>query len=737
MTDAQIYFTSAFITGISALVLCVVVSLKAKYRLVAHHFAWYTLAIGFWALFVGLATSTKSESLSTLYSLICHASGLFIPLTFLNFVQVYTGNQSLLIRRFLTVGYTLMLALCVVIIVWPHLFISSVSPKLGFSYFPNPGPFYHFWVLFFAFVVSLAHALLFKEGLRQQGAQRKKILAFLIANLTGYLGATGAFFPVYNLDLFPFPYGIWGVFFFTLITAYAVLRLKMIDIQSEIKRTVVFAGLFFFIFATLAGVSTLMQEVLTFHLHVGRLFSVFISVFIIVLFYNRLRSSLIHLTDRFLFQKESDYQQILKDASRGMSQVQSLRRLIGLVVHFMTIRARIQSAAIYLRNKESDDFVLQVDRGYEDQKLPPVVLKESLLVDFFSDTREALDRDRIELMLQGRQTRTKWSRAFIQSVLDEMNSLEATVVVPTFLGGVLKYFLVLGEKKSRDTYTNQDLTLLYTLAQESAIAIENARLFDEAVKKNRELQQINEQLNEASLKLQNALLTTEQANKKLQDTQVLLIHEQKMATLGRLASSVGHEVNNPLTVLQMNLNRIVLKNRKNPALLVNEISDFFPRMESNINRIKAVVNTLTGLLKQHERGRVEPLSLKIILEETLPLVQFQTYLDNLSGTDIVFNIPGNLPLIRGDLERLQEVFLNLFINSFQAMADEQNRRIEVSCQEDPEDPRIILIRFTDNGCGMDEETLKKIFNFRFTTKIEGKGSGLGLYMTKYIIDWHL
>ncbi len=132
--------------------------------------------------------------------------------------------------------------------------------------------------------------------------------------------------------------------------------------------------------------------------------------------------------------------------------------------------------------------------------------------------------------------------------------------------------------------------VLYTLAQESAIAIENARLYDEAVKKAKELEDITSQLEYAKNLLMKALKETEVANKQLQDTQAQLIHEQKMATLGRLAASVGHEVNNPLTILSMNVSRVMLKLRKNPDLRVNEIMDTFEKMEQNIGRIKAVVN---------------------------------------------------------------------------------------------------------------------------------------------------
>jgi signal transduction histidine kinase len=359
---------------------------------------------------------------------------------------------------------------------------------------------------------------------------------------------------------------------------------------------------------------------------------------------------------------------------------------------------------------------------------------------YVSREREAVDIERIkEYIESGNKKRVKGEAPHeydFQAIRLTMEELSAACVVPSFLGHELKSILLIGEKKSGDFYTNDDINILYTLAQESAIAIENAKLFDEAVNKSNQLAKINEQLEYSRNLLMKALRETEIANKQLQDTQAQLIHEQKMATLGRLAASVGHEVNNPLTILSMNVSRAILKYRKNPDLKVGEVLDLFQKMEQNIGRIKAVVNTLTGLLKKSEKGKFEPLSLKLILEETLPLVQFQTYLDNLSGTEVEFDIPGSTPLIRGDLERLQEVFLNLFINAYHAMQGRRNRRIRVTAEPNPENKSQVSVHFTDNGSGMTEDVMKKIFNYGFTTKPPGRGSGMGLYMCKYIIELH-
>jgi signal transduction histidine kinase len=463
-----------------------------------------------------------------------------------------------------------------------------------------------------------------------------------------------------------------------------------------------------------------------------------LSILVAIFLFDPTRKVMINLTDRFLFQKKYDYQKLLKDASRGMSNIESLERLLGLVVHFITMKMRVKNAAVLMREGTSDQYHLVCQRGFDKKFLTLTLYKNDPLIHYLETHQEAVDIERIKEQVEAASyRRDKSEKAYdYEAIRERMNQLQASCCVPSFLGRELRNILMLGEKKSGEYYSNEDLNLLYTLAQESSIAIENARLYDEAVRKSHELEHINEQLEYSKELLMKALQEAEGANKQLQDTQAQLIHEQKMATLGRLAASVGHEVNNPLTILSMNVSRVILKHRKNKDMRVTEILDVFDKMEKNIERIKAVVNTLTGLLKKSEKGKFEPLSLKLILEETLPLVQFQTYLDNLSGTEVDFNVPGNVPLIRGDLERLQEVFLNLFINAYHAMAGKRHRKIGVQAEIDPKDPNMVAIHFRDNGSGMTEDIMKKVFNYGFTTKAPGKGSGLGLYMCKYIIELH-
>ena len=731
----EVFFVySGLINAITSVALgCFILVINFK-SAVSRLFALFCFSVAYWAInyFLWL----KMEEMESALFFIRHAmiGATFIPLTFTAFTLKFLEKHNWLVMTINILSCNLF-AFCS----FSPLFIAGVEQRLFFKFWPQPGILFHFMLVYFLLNAVYANFLLWSAVKKAKGVRRSQILYVFIGTFVGFFGGSTNYFLWYQIPIPPILNILVTLYIVTV--AYAIAKFKLMDIQVIIRRTLVFAGLLAFVFAVFGAATMLVREVLRTYFGASNVWSYAISLFLIVLGYDPIRNLLVNLTDRYLFQKKYDYQKLLKDASRGIAKIESLQHLLQLVIHFITMRMRVKSAAILTRrDSKNSAFLLEYQRGYEKNFLEYRLDEINPLIHYLRTEKEAIDIERIKEYIEaGNMKKVKGQppHAYdFHAIRRQMEDLQAACCVPSFLGRELRNILVLGEKKSGDYFTDEDLNVLFTLAQESAIAIENARLFDEAINKTKELEDINHQLEYAKNMLVKALSDTEAANKQLQDTQAQLIHEQKMATLGRLAASVGHEVNNPLTILSLNVSRAILKHRKNPELRVGEILDLFQKMEQNIGRIKAVVNTLTGLLKKSEKGKFEPLSLKLILEETLPLVQFQTYLDNLAGTEVEFDVPGNVPLIRGDLERLQEVFLNLFINAYHSMMGRRNPRIRVRAEPDAVNPQRVAIHFTDNGCGMNEEVMKKIFNYGFTTKPPGRGSGLGLYMCKYIIELH-
>jgi len=350
-----------------------------------------------------------------------------------------------------------------------------------------------------------------------------------------------------------------------------------------------------------------------------------------------------------------------------------------------------------------------------------------------------------------------------------MKELKAQVVVPSFLGGSptiiggkrtflsLRGILVLGDKKSDEDYYEQDLDMLATLAQEHAIAFENARLYDEAIQRSQELSAINKELEHAQNQLLAALDEAEKANRRLQATQAALIVAEKKATLVGMAQAIGHEIYNPLSPIggwAQSIYNYDLKTceaifaRHGPQMSEDDrckiektlkgMDKKLRTIENSANRIEGVVRTLTGTLKE-STGEMGPRSLAVFFRRVLETSRFTTGEENLAGCEIELDVLQNL-VVFGNDSQLEQVFLNLIKNAYEAMLAQEHRHIKITACVDEANPIMAKIVFSDNGPGIGPEALPKIWTQGFSTKAKKDGSigaagqGQGLFVCKHIIE---
>ncbi len=743
------YQFSAFLTSLGSLLLVILVYKRGVDQILKRQFALYYASLFLWSFSVFVTTSIYDYSISYLFCQTTHIAATMIPVFFLHFTFVYLRrSEHWLEKLLLIISYLVASFFILIIAFFRQLFFNDIVPKLSFPYFPNAGFFYTPWVITFTIVVLVAHLTLFEAMLSASGIYKKQLRFFLFANLIGYCGGIGCFLPVYNLSYFPFPYGPYGVFLLSLVSGYAVLKYRLINLQIFIKNTIVFTALFASTAGIFAFVVFIFRNVLDRYINVNPFLTTAVSVFIIITIYEPLRTFLINATDRFLFQKKYDYQKFLKEASRGIAQIESLDHLLGLVTHFITMRMRLRNAAVLMHNPKTGTFDLRHCRGHfpkssKDQHF----LVSNPLIQYLNHEKEVIEIEQIKEYSQTSERKSK-SRMPVfkgdyEKIQIEMDKLHAACCVPSFLGRELKSILILGEKKSGDAYSPEDLNVLFTLAQESAIAIENARLYDEAINRSKELQKINEELS--------------QTNQKLQVTQASLIVAEKNATMVNMAKAIGHEVNNPLTALMLLVGKIrrtypqkmvEILNRNTASLpegdlqglkeVISEIESASQKADRSAQRINAVVHTLTNILK-NSKDEVAALSLLVLCREAIEATRFSTSEENLSGCEIVQDTAANI-LILGNVEQLLQVFVNLIKNSYEAMGKQKNRKIVIFGDIDPQDPQMARIEISDNGPGIPQEVLPKIWNQGFSTKtkksdsIGAAGQGQGLFVCKHIIE---
>ncbi len=206
--------------------------------------------------------------------------------------------------------------------------------------------------------------------------------------------------------------------------------------------------------------------------------------------------------------------------------------------------------------------------------------------------------------------------------------------------------------------------------------------------------------------------------------QAKLMHTEKMAAVGQLVSGVAHEVNNPLAAI-LGFTDLLLENSEVPGAAKEDLRVILQEAQ----RTKLIIQNLLSFSRQKPALR-EPVRINAVLQQTLKL---RAYDFGKRGVEVVERFDAHLPAIVGDEHQLQQVFLNIVNNAFDAVQDTGRAgKIEI---ETVYANGQIEIRFRDNGPGI--EHVDRIFEPFFTTKEVGKGTGLGLSICYGIVRAHL
>jgi signal transduction histidine kinase len=230
-----------------------------------------------------------------------------------------------------------------------------------------------------------------------------------------------------------------------------------------------------------------------------------------------------------------------------------------------------------------------------------------------------------------------------------------------------------------------------------------------------------------------AMRQKREQQRRLDLTSQQLIRAEKLATVGHIAATVAHELGNIFTPLLMYAKLIHKETADNPD---SEVAEFATQISEIANRASNMLRQLVDASRS-EPAKMVPLDLPNVIRHTITLFAPRIKKQSIR---VEQHYPDNLPLVMGRPDQLEQVFINLAINAFDAMPAGGDFIITCETGLEPvntaEGPNFVTVYVKDTGAGIPSENVSLLFEPFFTTKAQGAGSGLGLFVTHLIINQH-
>jgi signal transduction histidine kinase len=401
----------------------------------------------------------------------------------------------------------------------------------------------------------------------------------------------------------------------------------------------------------------------------------------VAFFFDKIKPRTEKVVEQFLFKNRYDYRETLGTFSKAMVMILDLKSLSKRIIETITQTMGVEKASLFLWSEEKGGYSLFESKNISMTTTTPLLSKNDPLPHYLQKIGEIIIR---EELVKGANIPE------LKDVIKIMSLLESEVSIPLISKGQLIGIINLGYKFNKDIFSHEDIELLSTLANQTSIAIENARLYED-----------------------------------LKRSKSYIRRADRLASLGTLTAGLAHEIRNPLvaikTLTQLLPERIDDEEFRN---------NFLQIASGEVDRISSLVTELLEFSRPSD-PKLELEDINAILDGMILLVSTETKKKQIH---MIKNYATDLPPIQIDREQIKQVFLNILLNSIEATKENDKITVKTRSFMKPGGEPYIQIEFTDTGSGIPEEFIEDIFNPFFTTK--STGSGLGLSISNQIIQEH-
>jgi signal transduction histidine kinase len=658
--------------------------------------ALFCFSVAMWGFSTYKIGVITDESAALFWYKISHIFIILNPILFWHYVKTFLEikRTKTLLVHYILGGFFIYVNL------FTDSFISGTRWAFDSFYYNTPGIYYYFMVFFFILSVAYSHYELYKTFKNSTGMRRLQIKYFFLATVAGFGCASFSFLPVFEIDVYPILDLV--VPLYPIIMAYAIVRYRLMDIGAALKKgfvyftSAIFAYIVFYLSIILfqskwANVFT--QE--------GYLFGILIALVFAATFpvVQKLAQS---FANRYLYVNVYNTQQTLKNLSNTLTTLVDLDGVLNSITTTIMRTLGSDKVGIIIKNMDKQGYKIAKMEAFDNRLISSADKKLLALTELFGKEKQIIALDELEIAIKTTDDEQVISR--LKKIKTEMNRFQVSICLPLRHHEELVGVILLGNKASNEPYSQDDLYLLGMVANQAAIALENSQLYNKM---------------EKIIKAQ-----TKELRHKNRNLQELL--EAKTTFL----SIASHQLRTPISIVNGMLSMLV-----EGSVPENKKAHFIQRALDNIKHVNETINDLLSTRAVEGKNlkiKKTPTQIDDLISEIVDERMVRAKEKNL---DLIYNKPKDpTPLINIDEHKITEVVANLVDNAIQYTTEGS-----ININTHIENKRFFFI-IKDTGIGIKKADIPKLFKkisrLPDAIQIRPKGTGLGLFIVKSIVEAH-
>jgi len=649
-------------------------------------FTYFVGGMAVWNFGVFMLRRAPDETTAVFWEIVIHTGVIALPAFYYHFVLIFLESTTRH-RTSLFVVYMLAIVFSIINLSGSTLFMHGVkstywgwAPATGLLYTP-------FFVYFnFFLLYGLAHLIRVYKDV-DSSFRRNRATLILLGTLVSLVGGLidfarfilARFVPAADLV---YPMGIPANMVFALMLGTSIVRYRLFDVNVAVKK----GAVYLLVWGVVTSVLVAAESYADWD-QMNPLWIILPLGFVMTMLVSPVGQRLEESIERVMFSRRRGCYETLLDLSKRMGAILDFGRLMETLVHGLVRGVPLTHCVLTIYDAQRSAFVVyREDTSVGERGAAAPIRGDSRIVQWLNQTGRVLVKEEAKLNPE--------IAAYFEAAESELDAIKATLIVPLKIEGKLTGILLVGEKLSGDIFDDQELEVLAVLANQVAISLENARLYEEISETNAELMQAS--------RLKSQFL-----------------------------ASMSHELRTPLNSI-IGFSKVLL-NRFDGEL--TERQETYIRSVHNSGA--HLLQLINGILdfSRIEAGKLEMISEEVDLHELIDeCIETSMPLARGKQMKVEKNVPLELPPLSGDRTKVKQILLNLLSNAIKFTGQ---GRVLVSVVPEPDALRVSV---ADTGIGIREDDLTRLFEpfqqLDNPVVRSAGGTGLGLAISKKFVELH-